>query len=142
MIRKSGWSSAPWSCNKTYHNTKVNGISKLTKSTGEAIRYGVMAAFTKATGRMGKLMAGVDLFMPMATSTMESGRMTSHMATENTLKMTEQSTGGPGSMTRSMVRAKRPGPMEQAMKAITNTDKRLGSANLNGNKVLCTKDIS
>ena len=52
----------------------------------EAIRYGVMVAFTKATGPMVKLKDEVDSYMQMATSIMAIGRTISRMGTELILR--------------------------------------------------------
>ena len=112
---------------------KASGILKPTKSMAEAIRYGVMAAFTKGTGPMAKLMVAVDLYMQMATSIMGSGRTTSLMATESTIRMMAQFTGGRGYMIKNTVKAKKCGQMVQAMKVIINSGRRLVSASFHGN---------
>ena len=74
----------------------VNGIKQLIKSMEEAIRYGVMAVFTKVTGLMVKLKDEVDSYMQMATSIMAIGRTISLMVMGYTLRAMAPFTRGSG----------------------------------------------
>lgn len=142
MTHKLDLSSAPWSWRKICRSMRESGIRELTKSMGEAIRYGVMAAFTKGTGPTGKLMGEVDLYMLMATSMSASGRTISLMGTESTPKMMVQFTEEAGTTIKSTGKAQKHGQMVRDMKAITNMGRRLVSASFHGSKEPCTKDIS
>ena len=61
----------------------VTGSKERTFDRVKVVKYGQMARCTKAGGKTIKLMVKEDLSMPMAMSTMVSGRTIRHMAMES-----------------------------------------------------------
>lgn len=103
---------------------KESGICNQVSDTVEAIKFGAMAAYMKATGKMIKLMVEEDLYTLMEIFTMVSGKTTKPMDLANTLTQTVPSTRDIGLMISSMDRERKNGQMVRNMKEIINLVKK------------------
>jgi hypothetical protein len=98
---------------------KESGMNSPIKEMGEAIKSGLMAHFTKAIGKMIKLMAGADSSMPMVMYMKEIGKMTKLTDTVNICILTELNTKVTGKKISNMEKERKHGLMVLAMKGTT-----------------------
>lgn len=95
-------------------------------------RSGKMVASTRATGRVTKPMAMVDLSMPMETVFTENGSMTKLMVGEHTSTWMVQNTSVTGRMINNTAMVLRPGQIQPNMKVIMNLVRNTASVHSNG----------
>lgn len=107
----------------------------------EAIRYGVMAAFMKATGSTVKLEDEVDSYTQMEKYMKVIGRTISHMAMEVILRPMVPFIRGSGITIKNTDKASKNGQMEHPIKEVIKKARKLVLANLHGHKDPCTKGI-
>lgn len=98
---------------------KENGMRKLARETAKAIKSGLTAPSTKATGRTIKPTAREDSSTLMATSTKVTGETIRLMATGNTCTLTVHNMKVNGRKTSSTAKARKPGRTVLATKATT-----------------------
>jgi len=103
----------------------VSGIEQQVKNTEEVIRFGVMEAYMKDTGKMIKQMEEVGLFMQMEISMTAIGRMIRHMDMVNIRILMEPSMKDIGLTTNNMVKAWKNGLMVLNMKVLTNSVRKM-----------------
>jgi len=114
------------------HNMKESGICNQVSDMVEAIKFGAMVAYMRATGKMIRLMVEEDLYTLMEIFTMVSGKMTKPMALVNTLILTVPSMKATGLMINNMVKERKNGQMVRNMKEIINSVKKMALENSYG----------
>ena len=116
----------------TESNTKVNGTPSQTSEMAKATRSGVMAQFTKASGKMTKQMGRAGLYMLMEIFITAIGRMTKPRALAFTHIMMARGTRGTGRMTSSTAKEAKAGQTVLATTDITLKERKMGLASSNG----------
>ena len=117
-------SIVPWSACQTAQDTLVNGGRERRSGKAGACRFGEMAAFMKAIGRIIRPLSWVASSIKMATSTRVSGRMTKQTALVTTSTQTDNSTAASGKMTPSTVKEPSAGQMARNSKESSLKERR------------------
>ena len=121
---------------------KVSGTKVQTHVTAEVIKFGQMAQYMMAIGRMIKQMDEVDWFMLMATFTMAIGKMIKLMVSVFINISKELNTKDIGKMINNMVKEKKNGLMERNTRAHTNTERKKVSVRSTGQMDRVTRATS
>ena len=103
---------------------KVSGMNRLIREMAEAIRYGPTAPYMRAIGEMTRPTVEADSSMLMETFTKANGKMIRLMALENTCIPTALNTKASGRKTSNTARARRPGLTEPVTRVTTLKVKR------------------
>ena len=117
-------SIVPWSACQTAQDTLVNGGRVQRSGKAGACKFGEMAAFMRAIGRIIKLLSWVASCTKMATSTRVSGKTTKQTALDTTSTQMGNSTAASGKMTLSTVREPSAGQMARNSKECLSMERR------------------
>ena len=114
----------PWSVCQTAQDTLVNGGRGRRSGKAGACKFGEMAAFMRAIGKIIRLLSWVASSTKMATSTRVSGKMTKQTALDTTSTQMANSTAASGKMTPSTVREPSAGQTARNSKESSSMERR------------------